>query len=80
MDAEKLGPPDDIRDNELAMIYRWPSCTKLHLAKKFAGCFGGHPDMIWQRRLSDEETQAMLENPWRLFDPAKAEVLRWPEL
>lgn len=63
-----LGPAQDVRDNAQVMIFRWPDCTKLHIAKKFPGCFSGMPDMVWTRRLSDQETEAMLANPWRLFD------------
>ena len=69
-----LGAADDIQDSPRAMIYRWQNCTKLHIARKAPGCFVGHPDMVWSRRLSDAETAAMLENPWRVFERPEANV------
>lgn len=63
----RLGPPDDISDSQFSMVYRWPDRTELLVAKKFPGCFGGPPDMVWGRRLSNEETQQMLDNPYRIF-------------
>jgi hypothetical protein len=65
--SEGLGPADDIRDNEHAMIYRWQSCTRLHIAKRFPGCFSGAPDAAWSRRLTDDECDQLLADPWRMF-------------
>jgi len=64
---DPLGPATDILDNQRVTVARWREHTKLWLAKKTAGRFGGWPDMSWGRRLTDAETQQMLENPYRIF-------------
>ena len=58
---------EDILDSASAMIYRWPNCTKLHIAKKFPGCFSGRPDAVWSRRLTDRECNQLLDDPLCMF-------------
>lgn len=68
-----LGQPDDIRNNDRVMVCRWPNRTKVHIAKKFPGCFAGHSDMEWGRRLSDFETESIMHNPWQMFGQCELE-------
>jgi len=75
-----LGHTDDIRDNASVMIYRWQHCTKARLAKKMPGCFSGKADMVWTRRLTDDECDQLMTNPYCMFDGTNARgeaAARW---
>lgn len=68
----------EIFDNARVMIKREGNRTEVWFAR-MPGCFGGHPNMIFARRITNDEVNNLLYDPWQVFDKPASPYLRQEE-